>query len=600
MRSRRKRFNALAVAGIAAILSLTACAGVGPGSEEPGNNTGNNNGGGGAAGLAACVDDPNNCNSGEVKQGGEITFLVNQGHDGLYSNLSAAGNSVYMTQMLEGLTADVGDFNPAGEWEPNLDLFEKEPELVSEDPLTVKYTIRKEAVWSDGEPINIEDAQLLQKMLSGKKEDCNGCQPASTSFFDTTKSIEAEDEEGKIITITYDDGFKHPEWFARALIFGPAHVIDEQKLDWKNNPDDVKKAMDYFDKTVPEWSAGPYKVESWTPDETQVLVPNENWYGETKPALETLIKEVVPDQPSWVPATSNGELNGGTPASFTPDLMQQLEEIPGTSVGVSGSYSWDHVDMNMDRVSDKALRQAIFTAVNLEDAREKIWGELDKLPDMRTGLFIPQIAEHHGDQLTATGYGKGDAEAACKILTDAGYTNCEKGGQLTDPDGKPVGELVVKFLASNANRNTFAQLMQSYLAEIGVNLKIEATPDDQLGTVLSEADYDMVIFGWSGSPLIANSAYQFYHSTSESNFGNLKNDEIDRLTEEARNQVDLAETAKIHQETIKLVLDEGYSLPLWDTPNLMWVSEDYANMRDNGASSARAFYNNAEWGVRAE
>jgi hypothetical protein len=47
------------------------------------------------------------------------------------------------------------------------------------------------------------------------------------------------------------------------------------------------------------------------------------------------------------------------------------------------------------------------------------------------------------------------------------------------------------------------------------------------------------------------------------------------------------------------VLEEAYSLPLWDTLNLMFVSDEFANIRDNHQSSLRSMYNMEEWGVLA-
>lgn len=589
----RKRGAALAVFTVTAALALSAC----------GSDDGDGDGDAEAQGLEACQDDPVNCNSGEAAEGGELTILVNQGHDGVFNPETSQGNSIYMRQMLQGLGingAELSIYLPDGELAWNLDVLAAEPEVVTEDPLTVRYQIREEAVWSDGEPINIDDVEFLQKHNSGKEEDCSDCSPADPSFFDTTVSIDAEDDGGKTFTITYEDGWTHPEWFARALYSLPAHVADEQGFDWRDDPDDMAAASAYFSETVPTWSAGPYVVESWTADETQVMVPNENWFGETQPTLDTIVKEIVSDPPSWVPATENEELNAGAPASFTVDLQQQLSQIPGVYTGVnSDTYSWDHVDVNMDSITDQALRQAIFTAIDIEDARERIWGALDELPSLRTGLFIPQFNEFHEDVLTETGYGTGDVAAARTILEDAGYTGFEAGEELTDPDGEPVPQLDFAFLAGNENRDTFTQLTQSYLAEIGLNVEPASTPPDDLGTVLSEQDYDLVIFGWSGDPTITNGPFQFYNTASPSNFGKLDNPDIDSLTEEARNQSTLAETAEIHYQTARAVLEEAYVLPLWDTPDLMWVSDQYTNMRDNSAWQGRAFYNIGEWGAAA-
>ncbi len=444
----------------------------------------------------------------------------------------------------------------------------------------------------------------LQKHQSGNEEDCTACNPADTTFFDQTASIEASDEAGKDITITYEEGFIHPEWFSRGFIMYPAHVAEAEAGDWENDPDAMTASSEYFLNNAPTVFSGSYAVESWTADETQVLVPNENWYGETQPTLDTVVKEVIPDQPSWVPAMQNQEIHGGTPASFTPDILEQLTELPGTYTGVgSRGAVWEHVDMNMDSLDDVALRQAIFMTIDTGDAHERIWGPLADLgfdlPPLRQNHIFPQASQFFEDKLSDTGYGTGDVEAARGILEDAGYTGFESGGTLTDPDGEPVKDIRFAFLAGNENRNTFTQLTQAYLEEIGITLTPEAIPPDQLGTVLTEADYDMVIFGWSGSPLFATAPNQFYHSESGSNFGHVSNSELDEIVTSISSQPTQEEAATLANQAVEIVMDEAYSLPLWDTPNMAFVSDQYVNIRDNHATSMRAYYNIENWGVAA-
>ncbi len=610
-----RRTVRLAVYAAVTALALSACAGDDGGDDdgvEESADEGAEDGDGVEAmpGLEGCGEDPLNCNSGERGEGGEITFLVNQGHDSAYNSQRTEGNSVYLVQMEAGIFLEPafqggGGYSPAGDWEWNLDLLASEPEVVSEDPLTVNYVIRDEAVWSDGEPINVDDVRWLWYHNSGDEELCTACNPADTSLYAPTASIEASDEAGKDITITYEDGFTHPEWFSRGLIMYPAHIATEQAGDWENDPDAMTASSEYFLNNPPTVFSGPYVVESWTADETQVLVPNENWYGETQPTLDTVVKQVIPDQPSWVPAMQNEEIHGGSPASFTPDVLEQLGELPGVYTGV-GSFGavWEHVDMNMDVLDDAPLRQAIFTAIDTGDARERIWGALGDLgfemPPLRQNHIFPQASEFFEDHLSDTGYGTGDVEAARAILEEAGYTGFESGGTLTDPDGEPVKDIRFRFLAGNENRNTFVQLSQSYLAEIGITVTPEAIPPDQLGTVLTEADYDIVIFGWSGSPLFAVAPHQYWHSEGASNFGHLSNPEVDELVTAISAQPTQEEAAALANEAVQLVMEEAYVLPLWDTPNMAFVSDQYVNIRDNHANSERAFYNIEHWGVSVQ
>jgi peptide/nickel transport system substrate-binding protein len=589
----RKQGAKLAAFSAAAMLVLAACGGDDDGDGDADVEA--------LPGLDACADQPNDCNAGERGEGGEVTFLVNQGHDGVYNHLRPEGGSVYLIQMMAGLGIDdnnPGYFTPDGEWTWDMDLLAAEPELVSEDPLTVTYQIREEAVWSDGEPIDYDDVLWNWYARSGSPDHCDGCEPRATSFYDEMASIEAS-EDGKTITVTYNDGFAHPEWYAVTLFSYPAHIAEAEVGDWQNDPAAMGESSLYFLNNAPPVSAGPYVVESWTADETQVLVPNENWFGATQPTLETIVKQIISDQPSWVPAMANGEINGGAPASFTADLAQQIAEIPGVYTGLgSAGAVWEHVDVNMDSLDDVALRKAIFTTLDTEDALSRIFGDLEELPPLRTNFMFSETSQFHEDLMTE-GYGSGDVEAARAILEEAGYTGAESGGTLTDPDGEAVKDIRFAFLAGNENRNTYTQLAQSYLAEIGITVTPEAIPGDRLGTVLGEQDFDLVIFGWSGSPLFVNSSHQFYHSESGSNFGKLSNAELDQLVTDLRNQLELEDSATMANDAGRIVMDEAYSLPLWDTLNFTFVSDQYVNIRDNHNSSLRSFYNTQEWGTVA-
>lgn len=582
-----KRFAGAASVLLAGSLALAAC---GDDGSDDGDQTS-------APSLEDCENNPNECNSGERADGGEITWMINQGHDGVFNQLRPEGNSVYLTQMLAGLQEGIGFFSPDGEWNWNLNVLEEPAELTNEDPMTVVYQIRDEAVWSDGEPIDVDDAIWHWYHMSGKDEHCEGCNPAATTLHDAVESIEGSDG-GKTVTVTYEEGYQNPEYFSRTLFTFPAHIAEQEVGDWQNDPAVMGETSEYFLNTVPTWSSGPYVVDEWVPDDRQELVPNDNWYGETQPTLDRLAKVVISDQGSWVPNVQNEEINGGSPSSFTPDGLERMSNVPGvlTNTGSAGAV-WEHVDVNMAALDDVALRRAIFTAINTEDARERIYSPLQ--PPLRTNHIFASSSPHHEDHLSATGYGTGDADAARAILEEAGYTGAEEGGTLTDPEGEPVPDVRFGFLQGNENRATFTELSIEYLNQIGITVVPEPIPGDQLGTVLAEADFDLVIFGWAGSPLFAGASHQFYHSEGGGNYGGLENEQVSQLAEQVRNQIDIEESAALVNQLVPLVLEEAYSLPLWDTLNFMFVSDQYTNIRDNHNDTLRSLYNTEHWGQAA-
>ena len=211
-------------------------------------------------GLDGCDDDPSNCNSGPRAEGGSITWLINQGHDGVFNIHRPEGGSVYLFQMMAGLFPRSGYFAPDGTWAWDFDFLAEEPtnELV-DGRQTMVFKIRPEAVWSDGTPITVDDFLWDWYHNSGDETQCIGCNPRATQGYEDIESIVGSDE-GRTVTITLKEGVVSPEWFARyGTITYPAHVSGE---DW-TTPEGMGASSEYFLNTVPDWSAGPYLVESW-------------------------------------------------------------------------------------------------------------------------------------------------------------------------------------------------------------------------------------------------------------------------------------------------------------------------------------------------
>ncbi|MEU0490977.1 ABC transporter family substrate-binding protein [Nocardiopsis sp. NPDC006139] len=559
MQIRRKMLGATAI-GVSAVLAVSACS---PPQEE-----------GGAAGENS------------------VTWIVNQPAGGWNHN-APEGGSVYLIQMVHGILPPTGLWTPEGEWEWNTDLIVNTPELIEGDQLSWEYQINPDAVWSDGEPITADDFIWTWKMNSGDDELCaDGCNSRGSTLSSLIESVEGS-EDGKTVTVTMKEGTQHPGWFTFGSDgFYPAHIAEAEGFDL-DTPEGMRESSDFFNANPVTVSGGPYIFEG-TPelDGRVVKVVNEEYYGET-PEIDEIILEVNTEEGSWVPALTNGEVQGGSPATWSDDVITQLESAENVEFEIASGGSWEHLDLNLasEPLDDLALRQAIFTAVDVANIATRTYGE--KFPDIepRTNHVFSTSSEFHEDVITPTGQGAGDAEAALEILEEAGY---ELNGETLEQDGEAVRPLRLRYTAGHVAREVIAELIQADLAEIGVTAEIETT--DDLGGTLAEGDFDLMLYGWSTTPEFYSSPHQYWFSESGSNYGKYENEEVDELVENAMDSATPEESAGFANEAAAIVAEEAYVLPLVDTPAYFFYDTQFlGNVTDNHSQSRRAMWNQHEW-----
>jgi peptide/nickel transport system substrate-binding protein len=544
--------------------------------------------------LAGCPSAPTTCNSGGRKPGGEITWVVEQGWGDQWNTMRAEGASYYLNEVLAGTTPVAGDFLPSGQWAWNLDLFAAAPRLVSTDPQTAQFVLRTEAVWSDGVPINADDFLFNWYHNSGRTDQCVGCDPAVTTGWSDVASIESS---GDTVTITLKAGVHDPEWFAQ---FGPspypAHLATKAGIDW-HTPQGMGAASAYFRDTVPSWSGGPYRLVSVVNDERVTLAPNPRWYGKEKPTLTRIVKEVLNNQADWPTAVANGEIDGGTPLSYDPDIAQQLRSTPGisTALGASGA-TWEHVELNLRSppLADLSLRKAILTALAVKDLRARLYGNVT--PPLRTNPLFPPESPYNKDVVSATGFGTGDLAAARTLLSEAGYAGATAGQHLAK-GGHAVPDLRFAYLAGNRSRQTFVEVAQQVLGQIGLTVTPVAVPGANFGTTLRTGAFDLTIYSMLSGPLFTDGASTYYRTGSNIDFSGVSDPGLDRAADAVLQSSDLAEAAASANQVAERVMAHAAVLPLWENPAFIFVRKTVVNVRDDTLSEVRAMYDIAAWGV---
>lgn len=531
-----------------------------------------------SAGFAQCVSNPNECNGGKTKQGGTITYAIGKDVKA-WNLLSSAGNTIENLQVLFGVIPRAHVFYPDLSIEVNKDLLDS-VQITSKNPMTLVYRIRKDAVWNDGTPVSAEDFIYTWKTQNGR--DCTECKAATTSGFKQVTSVTGSDG-GKTVTVVFSEPF--PDWQGMFGQIYPRHIAAKHGT--------LAESFTWFDQNVPTYSAGPYQIEKFEPNVAVTLTPNPQWWGK-KPPLDRVTFRIITKDSELVLAMRNREVDAVAPIP-TPDLVTQAKQIEDAHWYLGKALSWDHLDLNLRNafLSDKALRQAIFTAVDRKTIIDKTVGQYS--PDtkpLNNYNFVPGMKAYK-DLVTSTGQGAGDVDKAKKILADSGYTIT--GGKLITPMGQSVPPLRIRYTTGNQLRKDTCELFVSMVKPLGIEVQVQQT--DDLGGTLSTGDYDVVIFAWNMAPLRVGSAYALWHSTSASNYGKWSNPESDKLIEEASRTIgDETRAHELINKANELMAADAYVLPLFQRDFLLVVSNQVTNVRPNPTNHGPA-YNIGSWGL---
>ncbi|WP_431230926.1 ABC transporter family substrate-binding protein [Mycolicibacterium psychrotolerans] len=428
-------------------------------------------------------------------------------------------------------------------------------ELTGTDPQVVTYTINPKAVWSDGTPITWEDIASQINATSGKDKAFAIASPnGSDRVASVTRGV---DDRQAVITFA-----KHyAEW--RGMFAGNTMLLPKAMT---ANPDVFNKGQ----LNGPGPSAGPFLISSL--DRTAqriVLTRNPKWWG-TAPLLDSFTFLVL-DDAARLPALQNNTIDATGLGSL--DELTIARRTAGISIRRSPGLSWYHFTFNGapgSILSDKALRLAISKGIDrqaIADVTQR--GLVDKPVPLNNHVFVAG-QKGYQDNSDVVAF---NPEKAKQELDTLGW---KQAGQFREKDGK---QLVIRDVLYDAQTTRQVALVaQNSLAQIGVNLQIDAKPGNGFFTNhIIPGDFDIAQFSWVGDAFALCCLNQIYTTGAESNFGKISSPDIDAKVEQVLNELDPDKARGLANDVDKLIFGEGFSLPLFQSAGNVAVRSNLAN-----------------------
>ncbi len=320
------------------------------------------------------------------------------------------------------------------------------------------------------------------------------------------KSIETPDD--KTIVFHLKAPFGDWPWIVSMPAFAPVPLSD--------NP------TTYTREPV---ASGPYRVAEYKQGVAATLKRNPKWTpssDEVRTALpDTIVFSLGQDSPviaQRLISDSGNDRNafgaGMVPPAQLPQVTSNPQAKSRLAVGSAGPLQY--LAINVERVKDVKVRQAIAYAVDRKAAATALGGEIGAAP--ATTYITPGIPGRQEYNL----YPESTAKAQ-ELLK-----------------GKAVGHLVL-LVSNDEGTLALAQAVQQALQKVNISVKINPVESEtwiEKATQSDGSDYDLTIASWNPDYPSANANLQPLFASSEIgsggfNLGRYHNAEVDRMLAEA-------------------------------------------------------------------
>ena len=588
----------------------------------------------GALVVSGCAPGGDSGDSGLV-EGSSITAAWNQAFYSMNGNTSfgnATANNNINYLVLDGFNY----YNNTPELVQNTSFGTYE--LVSEDPLTVTYTVAEGVNWSDGTPVDAADLMLnwaaLSRALDTPDFDPNDfvdpdtgeftdAFPTDVVYFDSgatpdsgmglvTETPEIGDD-GRSITMTFNEPFV--DWdlvFASPL---PAHIIAEKSLDIEDADEAKQAVLDAIESEdaaalapmasfwnsgfnfteMPEdtdlvTASGPYMISDYVADQYVTLTANPEYSGDNSPNIEEITIRFIPDPLAAVQALENGDVDIIQPQA-TADITTALEAIDGITVttGLGGTY--EHVDLQFDNgknpeniFSNPQVREAFMMTVPRQEIVDTlikpIIGDDAILRDSQ--LFVPG----------AEGY---DESAANNTSADYAEVDIEGARQLLEESGVTDTSVCILYASNNPRRvNEFA-LIQASANEAGFDVT-DCGSEEWGGLLGTPGAYDASLFGWQSTSLGVTNSLPTFVTNGINNLNFYSNEEVDSIISQLNVAFDPQEQIDLQVEMDRLLWEDYYGVTIYQFPEVTAFSDRVENI-DPSILAPTIFWNAWDWAV---
>ena len=440
---------------------------------------------------------------------------------------------------------------------------------ISDDGLTITFTMREDVKFSDGKPLTAHDVAFTYNFIMNERI----AAPRDRSYLKQIEKVTAV-ERYKVV-FQYKEPYFNALSLAGTLPIMAKHFYQE----YLKNPQNFNESKGLL------LGSGPYRLKDpkgWTPDQGLIeLVRNPRYWGTVAPSFDRVIWKVIENDSARLTTFRNHEIDmySARPVEYKKLLHdKQLKSWTQNFNYMSpvGGYSyiaWNQNRKNKQtRFKDKRVRQAMTYLTDRDRLNKDI---MLGYAETAISPFSPR-SKQHDKSLTPR---KFDLSKAKSLLKQAGYEDNNGDGVLEDKNGKDFSFELVYFQKSEDSKRIVLFLKDLY-AKAGILLIPKPTEWSVMIGLLTSRDFDAITLGWTSG--VETDIYQYLHGSqiekNADNFVSYVNPKLDKLIDKARATVDEEKRMPLWQAAEKILYEDQPYTFLMRRQSLRFVDKRIKNL----------------------
>ncbi|ALE92833.1 hypothetical protein AOC05_11905 [Arthrobacter alpinus] len=571
--------------------------------------------------LGACTATPPNpdgpTSSATPAVGGNVTVLETNPFSS-FNTSSVTGQTDINTKI------DYATHSGFNYVESNLKIVKNEQfgkyQKVSDNPLTIKYTINSGVQWSDGAPVTAADLMLQWAAASGYFNDAtldaNFKVSKGNSYFhfagETTGLSQTEmpviGDEGTSLTLKYTTPYSDWETALGSSVNVPAHIVSVrtglkdtdaltallQKAP-KGDPSaplpvnpDLKKVSDFWNtgfdtKSMPDpslaLSNGPFLVKSITADKELVLTRNADYTWGTIPMLDTVTVHYDANPESQIAALAAKTADVISPPA-TVDTLKALAAAKDVKVLQGQSLGFDQAVLNFDGVfTNPDYRRAFLSTLPRQEILDALVKPLEPKAAVLDSLVFREVQTPYKESARSNG------------STDYAAVDIDKAKELL---GGAKPSIRILYNKDDPARTQEFTLVAASATLAGFDVIDVGQSVDLWQLALKAGSFDVALFGWTANPTGSVQVPQIFKTGAVSNLNHFSNTVVDQLAEQLAVSSDDAKQNALKMQIDQLVIQAGYGLPLFTHVALSATGPHVSGVKFSPVNVG-AWWNVADW-----